>query len=132
MKFLPTKPRPLTFIAALGLALALTVAVTAQSFAASWRLLWDDPNPAGSVASYRVYRVTGMTTNTATTPPTITTNWALLASPTTPAWPIANLAPGLHTLAVSAVGTSGLESDRSTNAIVGLIVAVVNLRVTSP
>lgn len=122
--------KPTTFLTALGLVLALTIAATGQSFSAAWRLMWDDPNPTGSVTQYRVYRVTSVTTNTTTQPPTITTNWALLASPTSPVWPIANLAPGLHTLAVSAVGTSGLESDKSTNAVIGLIVAVVNLRVT--
>lgn len=119
--------RNIRFIPVLVVAsvLALVGAVYAQ--AASYRLQWDDPNPAGSVAKYRVYQEV-KTTNTTTTPPTVTISWKLLAEPTAKEWPI-TLPPGFHNVAVAAVGTSGLESDRSTNCPIGILIAVVNLRV---
>lgn len=83
-----------------------------------FRLIWDDPNPHGLVVGYRVYRDTG-------------TNWTVLATTTTNAWAV-DLPPGLHTVSVTALSGQGLESDRSEPLSVGVLVAVVNLRVSQP
>lgn len=110
----------------LGLAvLGLASGIGAQSLG-PFRLAWDDPNPQGTVASYRVWRVTPPTA------PSTATNFALLATTTAREWTI-NLPPGLHTVAVSAVGSDlvdKVESPVSTNKTVGVLVAVVNLKVT--
>jgi hypothetical protein len=106
-----------TLIASM-LALATSAVVYAQSVAVPpWRLTWDDPNPAGSVTSYNVFRFVAPATYT------------LLGTTTSNSWPI-TLPPGLHTVAVTATGLGGIESPRSTNHLFGVLVAVVNLRVT--
>lgn len=84
----------------------------------SFTLRWDDPNPAGSVDGYRIYRRFG-------------TNWIALADASTNVWAI-ELAPGLHQLAVTALGVGGLESARSKPLDLAVVVAVVNLRVSQP
>lgn len=121
--------RPTLFALLAGSLLAvLAVSVFAQAATPGrYKLVWDDPNPVGSVLKYRVFNVT-MTTNTTTTPVTVTTNYALLAEPTVKEWPIV-LPPGLHNVAVTVVGKSSLESEPSTNATVQLLIAVINLRV---
>lgn len=82
---------------------ALLIVAAARAFGQEeprpFSLRWDDPNPPGMVVGYRVYRHTG-------------TNWVVLGTPATNSWSI-TLAPGLHTLAVTAVSGQGLESDRS-------------------
>ncbi len=101
---------------------ALLIVAATRSFGQEstrpFTLRWDDPNPQGLVVNYRVYRQTG-------------TNWVVLGTPSTNAWTI-NLPPGIHTVAVSAVSGQGLESDRSPSLDVGVLVAVVNLRVSQP
>ena len=84
----------------------------------SFTLRWDDPNPAGSVEGYRIYRRSG-------------TNWVALADASTNVWSI-ELAPGLHQLAVTARGVGGLESDKSQPLDIAVVVAVINLRVSQP
>jgi len=84
----------------------------------SFTLAWDDPNPAGSVTGFRIYEKVG-------------TNWTVVGTSTTTTWNIL-LAPGVHTLAVSAFKTNGLESPKSDSIDLGVLVAVINLRVTQP
>lgn len=84
----------------------------------SFTLRWDDPNPAGSVEGYRIYRKTP-------------TNWIALADASTNVWSI-ELAPGLHQLAVTARGVGGTESPRSQPLDLAVVVAVINLRVSQP
>lgn len=84
----------------------------------SFTLRWDDPNPAGAVAGYRIYRRDG-------------TNWVAMADASTNEWAI-TLAPGLHQLAVTARGVGGLESARSAPLDLAVVVAVINLRVSQP
>lgn len=120
-----TFPRRLLGALALGATLLLGSGIGAQSIG-PFRLVWDDPNPPGSVASYRVWRVTPPVA------PATSTNFALLATTTAKEWSI-TLAPGLHTIAVSAVGSDvvdRVESPVSTNKTVGVLVAVVNLKVS--
>ena len=92
--------------------------ISVLSLSAGWRLSWDDPNPAGFVASYRVYQYTAIATN-------------ILATVTTNTWSI-DLPVGEHTVAVTAVGTNGLESDYSAALTFRLIVSPVNIRIQSP
>lgn len=84
----------------------------------SFTLRWDDPNPAGSVEGYRIYRRAG-------------TNWVALADAATNVWSI-ELAPGIHQLAVTARGVGGLESGKSQPLDIAVVVAVINLRVSQP
>lgn len=92
---------------------------TGQSpIASPFRLMWDDPNPPGLVAGYRVLRDAG-------------TNWVVLATTTNTSWTV-DLPPGLHTVAVTAFSGHGLESDRSKPLDVAVLIAVVNLRVSQP
>ena len=84
-----------------------------------FRLRWDDPNPAGLVAGYRIYRQDG-------------TNWVRLGDSTTNEWTI-GLPPGAHRLAVTAwTSSGGLESQLSQPLDIAVLVAVVNLHVSQP
>ncbi len=120
-----TFPKRLLGVLTLGASLLLGSGLGAQSVG-PFLLVWDDPNPQGSVASYRVWKVTPPV------PPQTATNYSLLATTTAKQWPI-TLTPGLHTIALTAVGSDlvdKVESPLSTNKTVGVLVAVVNLKVT--
>lgn len=100
----------------LGISLAALTCGIAQNFIRPWRIVWDDPNPTGTVMGYRIYRQTNPT------------NWVTVTNTVAKEWPV-NLSPGVHTLAVTAFGTNGLESAASESLPVGVLLAVVNIRV---
>jgi len=75
---------------------ALLAVSTLVSQAAT--LVWDDPNPTGYIASYRVYRITGPG------------EYDLLATVTDKAWPI-DLPPLRNSVTATAVTYEGLESE---------------------
>ena len=81
-------------------------------------LLWDDPNPPGIVASYNVLEKHG-------------TNWALVHTTFTNKASF-KLSPGLHQLAVTAVGVGGYVSEKSAQLDLGVVLAVINLTVSQP
>lgn len=100
------KARPFAILIA-----AITCAVAARAAT----LLWDDPNPAGTVAAFRVWRELSPG------------QWTNIATVGTNRWPIV-LPPGNHKVVVSAVGVDGLESDRSTNKLLTILIVPGNLR----
>ncbi len=73
-------------------------------------LVWDDPNPQGTVAKYKVW-----TANSSDI-------WSVVATVTTNRWTIV-LPAGAHKLAVSAIGGSEtIESDLSQAKIVIVLI----------
>lgn len=97
-------------------AAAAGVVAWGQMAAPAWRLVWDDPNPPGLVTRYNVYQLTEAK------------GYQLLTSVPKPEWRI-DLPPGLHTVAVSGVGINDLQGPMSTNVLIGVLVAMVQLRV---
>jgi hypothetical protein len=64
-----------------------------------FQLVWTDPNPAGSVSGYRIYKRDG-------------DQWAEVGVVTSPSWPI-DLPPGDTSVAVTAISSNadgGIES----------------------
>lgn len=88
---------------------------TAFCAAAGGALLWDDANPPGVVAGYRVERLVG-------------TNWVEVAVVGTNRWEIA-LPSGQQYVRVIALGSDGNVSDPSTNRAVFVLLVPENLRI---
>lgn len=111
------------FALAVGLVVAALILIEAkrafgQVVNQPFTLQWDDPNPPGFVTNYKIYKLNG-------------TNWTSVGTSTNTTWNI-SLPPGIHTLAVSAVNGTGLESAKSTSIDLAVLLAVINLRVTQP
>lgn len=81
-------------------------------------LQWDNPNPPGVVAAYNVLEQQG-------------SNWVLLQVALTNKASL-RLSAGLHKLAVTAVSTWGMESEKSSSLDIGVVLAVINLTVSQP
>jgi fibronectin type 3 domain-containing protein len=80
------------------------------AFAGSARLVWDDPNPAGTVGKYAVYHASS-----------VTGAFALLGETQTNAFTLPRLQSGAHFFYVTAVGTNGLESDPSNQVLAPVV-----------
>lgn len=78
-------------------------------------LVWDDPNPPGSIKHYTVYSLTPLSTNE-------------VARVQTASWLI-KLPTGEHTIAVTATDHVGMESEFSTNLTFRILVMQRNLRI---
>jgi hypothetical protein len=91
--------------------LAIALAVMAGIPAGSASLVWDDPNPPGVVASFRVWREEAPG------------SWAVIATVQTNRWVIV-LPAGAHKIAVSAVGASSeaLESALSPSKALDVLI----------
>lgn len=111
------------FAIAVGLVVAALILIEAkrafgQVVNQSFTLAWDNPNPPGFVTGYKIYKLNG-------------TNWTSVGTSTNTTWSI-SLPPGIHTIAVSAVNSAGLESEKSGSIDLAVLLAVINLRVTQP
>jgi len=96
----------------------LSLLLACMSFVAtSADLVWDDPNPAGAVSAYKVWRQTAPNT------------WTLVATVTDKRWPVV-LPAGQHIVAISAVGSGldALESDKSLPKQFVLLLVPINVR----
>lgn len=79
------------------LALLAAIGSAFSAMSADWQLLWDDPNPLGSIRGYSVLHVAvGKSTNAIWTPSKTVS---------------LQLPPGMHQFSVSAVATNDLSSD---------------------
>lgn len=98
-----------------ALTLFFALSLTLATKAADWKLVWNDPNPAGSVNTYKIVEITAA-------------GMQQVAVVNTTSWKIV-LPAGLHTIGVIAVGTNAVDSDVTTIPV-GILTAVVNLKVS--
>ena len=94
----------------------ITTFAALSAFSAT--LVWDDPNPEGTVARYAIYNRVG-------------TTWVKLAESVDKRWPIV-LPPGQYTLAVTAIAEQDgvwTESDKSAPKSFLLPLIVINVRI---
>lgn len=87
-----------------------------------WKLTWSDPNPVGSVSSYRVERLTQLADG-------VSRELLAVVRYPTREWVI-RLPPGKSTVAVYATGTNAVDSDPVT-ADINMLLQLTELKVTA-
>lgn len=96
----------------MGIATVLLL-LALRAAAGNYWLLWDDPNPAGTVQKYGVHHSTNLAGP-----------FELIGTPTVKSNLLPPLKSGFHVFFVTAIGTNGFESDPSNSVFAPVVQSV--------